>query len=249
MRIDLNCDLGEGTGTDAELMPLISSANIACGGHAGDVGTMKAAVELAHRHGVSIGAHPGFADREGFGRREQAVDVRAVRALVIDQIRALQTIAEACGSRLTHVKPHGALYNMAARDALLARGVAEAVRDCDSALVLVGLADSHLIAESRTCGLAAAAEGFADRRYMPDGSLVPRSQSGAILDNEADVEAQALGLARDGRVVCADGTSRAIRADTLGVHGDGPRAVQSLRAIRAAFAKAGISVRSLVELS
>jgi len=247
--IDLNCDLGEGTGVDAELMPLISSANIACGGHAGDAATMKTAVELARRHGVSIGAHPGFADRENFGRREPAVDARAVRALVTDQIRALQTIADACGSRVTHVKPHGALYNMAARDAPLARVVAEAVRDCDSTLVLVGLAGSHLIAESRSCGLAAAAEGFADRRYMPDGSLMPRSHPGAVLDTEADVETQALGLARDGVVACADGTSRAIRADTLCVHGDGPRAVQSLRAIRAAFAKAGIGVRPFVERS
>ena len=249
MRIDLNCDLGEGTGADADLMPLITSANIACGGHIGDAATMKTAVELAHSHGVTIGAHPSLADRAGFGRRELAVDVASVRALVGDQIRALQSVARACGARVTHVKPHGALYNMAARDATLARAIAEAARECDSALVLVGLADSHLIAEGRACGLRVAAEAFADRRYQPDGSLVPRSLPGAVLDHEADVEAQALGLARDGLVLCADGTSLAIRADTLCVHGDGPRAVQSLRAIRAALAKAGIAVRPFVELS
>lgn len=249
MRIDLNCDLGEGTGADAELMPLITSANIACGGHAGDAVTMKAAVELAHSHGVTIGAHPSLADRAGFGRRELSVDAASVRVLVGDQVRTLQLVAHACGARVMHVKPHGALYNMAARDATLARAVAEAVRDCDPALVLVGLAASHLIAEARACGLGIAAEAFADRRYQPDGSLVPRSLPGAVLDDEADVEVQALGLARDALVLCADGTSLAVRADTLCVHGDGPRAVQSLRAIRAALAKAGVAVRPFVELS
>jgi len=249
MRIDLNCDLGEGMGADAELMPLITSANIACGSHAGDAATMKAAVDLARQHGVAIGAHPGFADRDGFGRRDETVGAADARKIVSDQIRALQEVAHAAGARVTHVKPHGALYNMAARDVVLARAIAEAVRDCDPALVLVGLAGSHLVAEAGPCGLRAAAEAFADRRYQPNGLLVPRSEPHAVLVDEADVAAQAVGLARDGRVVAVDGTVLGIRADTLCVHGDGARAVDALRVVRAALAASGVVVRPFVEPS
>ncbi|HVW21243.1 MAG TPA: 5-oxoprolinase subunit PxpA, partial [Opitutaceae bacterium] len=176
--IDLNCDLGEGGGEDERLMPLITSANIACGGHAGDAGTMRAALELARRHGVAAGAHPGFADREHFGRRELPVTGAGAAELVLAQVRALQAVAAQLELPLAHVKPHGALYNLAARSRPVAEGIAEAVRRADARLVLVGLAGGELLAAGRAYGLRVAAEAFADRGYRADGSLVPRGQPG-----------------------------------------------------------------------
>ncbi len=237
--LDLNCDLGEGGAHDAELMSLVTSANLACGAHAGDAATMRAAVALAQRHGVAIGAHPGFADREHFGRRELRLPPEEIRRLVRGQIEALRALAP-----LRHVKPHGALYNLAARDAAVARAVAEAVHDVDAALVLVGLADSVSLAAGREAGLRVAGEFFADRGYAPDGTLAPRGTPGALLGVEAAV-AQTLSFAQTGQVRATDGTDLAVEAETVCVHGDGPHALELARALRAALTAAGVELRAL----
>lgn len=242
--IDLNCDLGEGAGHDAELMPLITSANIACGGHAGDERTMRATVELALKQGVGIGAHPGLNDREHFGRREAPIALAEAHALVLAQIRALQLIVQPCGGRLVHVKPHGALYNMAARDVALARAVAEAVREADPRLVLFGLAGSQLLSVGRACDLRVASEVFADRTYQLDGSLTPRSRPDALIHDEDTAVAQVLRMVREGRVRATDGTDVPIRADTVCVHGDGPHAVAFARRLIQALRQLGIELRS-----
>ena len=192
-RIDFNCDLGEGAGHDGELMPWITSANIACGAHAGDEATMCATVSLAQRHGVAIGAHPGFADRENFGRRELTLTAAEVQALVEWQVRALQRIAT-----VVHVKPHGALYNLAARDPMIAAAVAAAVRAVDARLVLFALRGSELVRAGRSAGLRVAEEVFADRMYRVDGALTPRAEGGAVITDETESAAQALRLVREG---------------------------------------------------
>jgi UPF0271 protein len=243
-RIDLNCDLGEGAGQDEELMPLITSANIACGAHAGDEATMRATVALARRHGVAIGAHPGFADRENFGRRELALPPAEITALVVTQTRALQRVAAACGARVVHVKPHGALYNLAARDAAVARAVAEGVRACGAELWLFGLAGSAGLAAAAALGLPVGSEVFADRTYRRDGSLTPRSQPDALIDDEAAAVAQVLRFVRSGSVRATDGTEVTVRADTVCLHGDGPHAVAFARRLRAELAAAHVDVRA-----
>jgi UPF0271 protein len=243
--IDLNCDLGEGAGHDAELMPLVTSANIACGGHAGDDRTMRIAIGLAAAHGVAIGAHPGFEDRPNFGRAELALAEREIFELVARQVRALAQIARAAERRLAHVKPHGGLYHLAARDRRTADAIARAVGSVDRGLVLVGLAGSHLLAAGRAAGLRVASEAFADRAYSPDGSLVPRTRPGALIGDAAAAAAQGLRLAREGRVRAADGTDVAVRADTLCLHGDGPAAVAFARRLRTELASAGVAVRAL----
>jgi 5-oxoprolinase (ATP-hydrolysing) subunit A len=243
--IDLNCDLGEGAGQDAELMPFITSANIACGAHAGDAGTMRTAVELARRHGVAVGAHPGFDDREHFGRRELPITVDAAAGLVLTQVRALQAIAQSLGAPIVHVKPHGGLYNLAARDRGVADGIARAVWRADPRLILVGLAGSQLLAAGRARGLRVASEAFADRGYQPDGALVPRGQPGALLEDEAAAAAQALRLARKGRVRAIDGADIPVAADTICLHGDGAHALAFARRLRADLTAAGLSVQAL----
>jgi UPF0271 protein len=242
-RLDLNCDLGEGAGHDAELMPLITSANIACGAHAGDESTMDAALGLARTHGVAAGAHPGFADRENFGRREVPVWPDEVYQLVLAQTRAVQSLARARGMRLAHVKPHGALYNMAARNTLLAAAVAQAVYEVDPRLRLFGLAGSHAVAAARACGLEVAGEAFADRTYQPDGSLTPRGQPGATIEDEELALGQVLRMVQEGRVRATDGTEIPLQADTVCVHGDGPHAAAFARRLRAGLAAAGVEVR------
>ena len=242
--IDLNCDLGEGAGHDAELMPLITSANIACGAHAGDEATMRATVTLAKQHGVAIGAHPGFADLENFGRRELPVSPGEVQGLVHDQVLKLQLMARGLGARLAHVKPHGALYNMAARDPALARAVVDAIYEVDPRLVLFGLAGSHLIAVADACGLPVASEVFADRTYQADGSLTPRSQPRAFIADDAAAVAQVLRMVREGRVRALDGTDVDIRAETVCVHGDGARPVDFVRRLRAELQAAGVEVEA-----
>ena len=237
--VDLNCDLGEGAGHDAELMPLITSANIACGAHAGDEATMRATVELARKHGVAIGAHPGFADRENFGRSELPVTPADVHRLVLEQTRALQAVA-----RVGHVKAHGALYNMAARDAALARAVAEAVCAADPRLVLFALAGSRLVEAGRSCGLTVVSEVFADRTYQPDGSLTPRTRPDALITDENAAVAQVLRMVRDGEVRATDGTSVAIRADTICLHGDGAHPVEFARRLRRELLAAGITLKA-----
>lgn len=249
LHIDLNCDLGEGAGQDAELMPLITSANIACGAHAGDEATMRTTVRLALEHRVAIGAHPGFNDREHFGRRELLVTAAQVHELVVTQTRALQAIAREVGGAVTHVKPHGALYNLAARDAAVAGAVAAAVRECDPQLVLFALAGSVSAAAGEAAGLRVAQEVFADRTYQRDGSLTPRSQPNALIVDEAAAVAQVLRMVREGRVRATDGTDVAIRAETLCLHGDGAHAVEFARRIRAELGAAGVEVVSFARES
>lgn len=238
MHIDLNCDLGEGSGHDAELMPLLTSASIACGGHAGDESTMRSTVALAQRYGVAIGAHPGYADRENFGRKEMSLSAAALRQLLRSQIAALALL-----TRLHHVKPHGALYNQAARDPAVAATVAEVVRTADPSLILFALAGSELARAGRAAGLRVAEEVFADRTYERDGSLTPRSRSDALITDEAVAAKQALRMVREGRVRATDGTDVPIRADTVCLHGDGPNAVAFARRLRDALTREGISLR------
>ncbi len=238
--LDLNCDLGEGCGADGAIMPYITSANIACGGHAGDEATMRATVALARHHGVAIGAHPGFADREHFGRRELDLPLDDVAALVTAQIRALQAIAP-----VVHVKPHGALYNLAARDSSVARVVAGAVRACGEGLILVGLSGTELIKAGAEAGLRVAHEVFADRTYRFDGSLTARSRPDALIADSATAVAQAIMLAQEGVVRTVDGTLKPLRADTLCLHGDGPTAVRLARRLHAALKAARVTLRRM----
>jgi 5-oxoprolinase (ATP-hydrolysing) subunit A len=243
--IDLNCDLGEGADNDAALMPLITSANIACGGHAGDEASMRAAVRLALRHGVAVGAHPGFADREHFGRRELTLPAHEIVAQVRGQVEALLTIATDEGAVLTHVKPHGALYNLAARDAAVAEAVAEAVASVDGHLWIYGLAGSKLPAAGRARGLRVAEEVFADRTYQADGSLTPRNRPDALVSSANAAIKQVLRMVRESQVHALDGTVVPITADTLCLHGDGAHAVEFARGLRDALRDNGIAVRAL----
>jgi 5-oxoprolinase (ATP-hydrolysing) subunit A len=240
-RIDLNCDLGEGAGNDAALMPLISSANIACGAHAGDEATMRETCRFARAHGVAIGAHPGFPDRENFGRVERAVAPAEAAALIETQVGVLAKIA---GDGLGHVKLHGALYNQVSRDAALAATVTDALQRRWPDLALYALAGSELFRAARGRGLRVASEVFADRTYQRDGSLMPRSRPGAVIEDEEVAVAQALRLARDGAVRAADGTEVAVAADTICLHGDGVHAVALARRIHAELKRAGIEVRA-----
>jgi UPF0271 protein len=237
--IDLNCDLGEGAGNDAGLMPLITSANIACGGHTGDEGTMRVAVTLAQKHGVAIGAHPGFSDRENFGRRELALSAEEIWAMVMIQIMALRAIAP-----LRHVKPHGALYNLAARDATVAGVVADAVLAVDKDLVLFALAGSELVKAGRARGLRVAEEVFADRTYQADGSLTPRVRPDALVQDGDVVVAQVLRMIREGNVRSTDGLDVPIKADTVCLHGDGLHAVAFAQRLKVELKKAGIEIKA-----
>jgi UPF0271 protein len=242
--IDLNADVGEGYGQDAALMPLISSANIACGAHAGDSASMREAVALARDHGVAVGAHPSLPDREHFGRREISLSPSDLRESIVAQVQALAAIAASEGSRLRHVKPHGALYNMAARDAELAETIARAVHSVDPALLLFGLAGSALITMAEQAGLRGVSEVFADRGYLPDGSLLPRHRPGSVILNGAVVAVRAVGMAREGTVVAVDGSRVSIRAETICIHGDTPGAAALARRVREGLAAAGITVSS-----
>lgn len=241
MSIDLNCDLGESSGSDAAIMPYITSANIACGFHAGGPAVMQATVRLVKRHGVNIGAHPGWLDLQGFGRREMSFRGEEVEALILYQIGALAAIARAEGVELRHVKPHGALYNQAAVNAALAEAVARAVRRFSRDLILVGLAGSSLVERARGIGLSAASEAFPDRVYNPDGTLMPRNRPGAVLRDPAAVAENAIRLATDG--VRFGG--KVVFPDTLCLHGDNEAAAENARLVREALAAAGIAVRGL----
>lgn len=241
MNIDLNCDMGENIGNDADIMPYITSANIACGFHAGDADTMRETVRLAKRYGVAVGAHPSWRDREGFGRREMSLPAEEAEALVREQVEALAAIARAEEVELRHVKPHGALYNQSARDRELANAVARAVKTVSGELVLVGLAGSGLVEAGLQVGLRVADEGFPDRNYNPDGTLIPRREPHAIIGSPEEVAAHALELARSG--VAFGG--RRVRVETLCLHGDHPRAAENARRVREALAAAGIEVRAL----
>lgn len=246
-RIDFNCDVGESfgawrMGADSELIPLASSANIACGFHAGDPTHMLATVELCLQHEVAIGAHPGWPDLQGFGRRAMACSAAETYALVLYQIGALAAFVQARGARLHHVKPHGALYNQAARDRELADAIARAVHDFDASLVLYGLAGSVLLDAGRKAGLKVAAEAFAERRYEADGSLRPRGLPGAVIERVDDAQAQVLGLLSRGEVLDIDGRAIAVEADTLCLHGDRPDALDFARRLRQLLADTGVQV-------
>jgi len=250
-RIDLNADVGESfgawsMGSDADLLPFVSSVNVACGFHAGDPRVIDATVAAAAGAGVAVGAHPGYWDLRGFGRRELAADPAEVEADVLYQVSALQGIARSRGVALTHVKPHGALYNQAARDEALARAVARGVARAGGGLVLVGLASSqHMRLAAEAENLRFAAEAFVDRAYDADGALVSRRVAGAVITDPAAAAAQALRLACDGAVTARDGSDVRLMADTLCIHGDTPHAVAIARAVRQALAKAGVAVAAL----
>jgi UPF0271 protein len=239
LSIDLNCDLGEGAGHDAEIMPWITSANIACGGHAGDEATMRATAALAKRHGVAIGAHPGLADRENFGRSGEVPPPAEISRLVGGQIAALRALTP-----IRHVKPHGLLYNLAARDRKIAGAVAIAVHAADPGLILFALAGSELAAAGRRCGLRVVEEIFADRSYEPDGSLTPRSRPGAVHADESSALKQALSLVLRHSVRASDGNDIRVKGGTLCLHGDRRGAAELARKIRQALTAAGVTVRA-----
>ena len=245
--IDLNADMGESFGAwrmgdDAALMPWISSANVACGFHAGDPATIAATVALALRHGVAVGAHPGLPDLQGFGRRDLQVTEEQVYQMTLYQAGAVRAFAEAAGGRLHHVKAHGALYNMAARDAGLSRGLVRAVRALGDELRIYVLAGSVMEAVARDAGLPVRCEVFADRRYLPDGSLAPRTRPDALITDEAEAVAQVLRMVGEGRLVAVDGSVVPVRADTVCIHGDKPTAVPFVRALRGALSSAEVGV-------
>jgi UPF0271 protein len=246
--IDLNADVGEGFATDAELIPLASSVNIACGAHAGDEKTMREAVTLAFRHGVAIGAHPGFEDRENFGRREVPISPEAAAKLVVEQTKRLQVIAESLGAELGHVKLHGALYNMVCRDRALAVAIAKAVMELSVRLsgpsVVYALAGCPFIEVGREMGLRMVGEAFADRSYQDDGTLTARSKPGAILSS-AQAAAQGLQIAREGSVFSVSGAKILLGAETLCLHGDSEGAVASAREIRESLLREGVGVRAI----
>jgi UPF0271 protein len=223
-------------------MPYISSANIACGYHAGDPGTMRHAVALARRANVAIGAHVSLPDLAGFGRREMRVSIDEAHAMTLYQVGALAAFARAAGTRLTHVKPHGALYNMAARDAALADAIAQAVHAFDPALRLVGLAGSELPRAGERAGLVVAHEAFADRRYEADGSLVSRREADAVIDDVGGAVAQALALARGEAIAVRGGAWLQVHADTICVHGDRPDAARFAQHLHRALLDAGIAI-------
>lgn len=226
-------------------MPSITSANVACGFHAGDPGVMRATVALAREHGVAVGAHPGFPDLEGFGRRELQVSPRDVEDFVVYQVGALAAIAAAQGVRLQHVKPHGALFTMAVRDVALADAIARAAAVIDRALILFGLPGSELVAAGQRAGLRTAREGFTDRAYRADGTLVPRAQPGAVIHDPEIVVRRALRLVREGTVEAVDGSRVPLVIDTLCVHGDTPGAAELAARIRLALRDAGIDVKAV----
>jgi UPF0271 protein len=244
MVIDLNCDVGEGAGEDERILPLVSSVNVACGFHAGDPSTIRATIRLARRHGVAIGAHPSYPDRAGFGRTPMARDPALVRDDVLYQVAALQGMCRAEGVPLTHVKPHGALYNAAAEDAALAEAICLAVEEADPALVVVCLAGSPMAGVVRARGLRCAEEAFADRAYTARGTLVPRSRPGAVVDDEAAVAARASRMARERRVLSIEGAEVAVAADTLCLHGDTPGAAALAAAVRARLLGDGVEIRA-----
>lgn len=249
MRIDLNADVGESLGPwpmgdDERLIPLVSSVNVACGAHAGDPLAIERAISLAIASGVAVGAHPGYPDLVGFGRRDLDMAADELAASIVYQVGAVAAIARASGVTIGHVKPHGALYNRAARDPAVAETIARAVRRLSAELVLVGLAGSALVEAGRAAGLAVAAEAFADRAYEPDGSLRSRRLDGALL-GPAEAAAQAVAIVRDGRVRSTAGTELGVAAGTVCVHGDSPAAVAVGRAVRQALEAAGVTIAPL----
>jgi 5-oxoprolinase (ATP-hydrolysing) subunit A len=252
MRIDLNADMGEGFGAwemgrDEDLLHIVTSANVACGFHAGDPSIMHRLAMRAKELGVGLGAHPGFNDLWGFGRRNIAMDARELEYAIAYQAGALQAFAAYSGAPLRHVKPHGALYNMAAKDAGYADAIARAVKAVDARLILVGPPGSEMERAAEKHGLCFAREGFCDRLYCGDGSLAPRTTPGAVICDPSAVAEQALRLARGEEIGAAGGGRLRLAADTLCVHGDGPEAVAVARAVRDALEAGGIALEPMLQ--
>lgn len=250
MQIDLNCDMGESFGTwkigcDAQILPYISSVNIACGFHAGDPSIMHNTVKLALQHNVAIGAHPGLPDLIGFGRRHMDVSAQETFDMVIYQVGALSGFLNALGGKLHHVKPHGALYNMAAKNVALASAIAHAVKALDPSLILYGLAGSELIKQAKAINLSVAEEVFADRSYQRDGTLTPRSQQGALLESDEQAITQILHMVKHNLVHTLQGEDVAVNADTICIHGDGAHALVFAQKIHQTLLDEGISVKAM----
>jgi UPF0271 protein len=250
-KIDLNCDMGEipeaiADGTQEALMRSITSANVACGGHAGDAETMRTTIEQAIRAGVAIGAHPGYPDRENFGRLELKMAAKEVADSVFEQVRALADVAESCGAPVVHVKPHGALYNQAVRNRELARAIADGVARWRRDVVLVGLAGSPMLDVFREAGFVVAAEAFADRRYEPDGTLRSRKFDDALIRNPKEAARQALGMVERGTVMASDGSEVEVVAQTICIHGDTPGATKIAEEVARALRQGGIALSALV---
>jgi UPF0271 protein len=243
--VDFNCDMGEGMSNDAAIMPFISSANIACGYHAGDESTMKRTVELCLKNNVAIGAHPSFFDKENFGRKEMELPAEKIYDLILAQIEILDKIARSGGAKLHHVKPHGALYNMSARDASLAKTIAKAVRYFDPHLILFGLSGSYSINEAKIMGLKTASEVFADRTYRDDGGLTARSQPNALIDDEEKMIQQVLQMIKERTVTSVTGKKIPITADTICIHGDGTHAVEFAGTIHQALKQNDIGIKAI----
>ena len=246
-RIDLNCDMGElpaaiADGTQEALLRSITSANVACGGHAGDAQTMKTTIEQALRAGVAVGAHPGYPDRENFGRLELKIPAEAIAESVYEQVRALAEIAEACGARLVHVKPHGALYNQAVKNRELAEAIARGVARWSREVVLVGLAESPMLEVFHEVGFAVAAEAFADRRYEADGTLRSRKFDDALIRNPEEAANQALSIVERGVVTAHDGREVKLNAQTICIHGDTPGAPEIASAVARKLREDGVTV-------
>ena len=244
MAVDINCDMAEGVGNEKELMPFITSANIACGYHAGNKELMKATIDLCLKYNVAIGAHPSYPDRENFGRTNMNLPLDEVSKIVTDQINLLKKIAEAQGAKLHHVKPHGALYNMAAKDLALANCIALAIKNCNKNLILYGLSQSVMINEAQKVNLRVANEVFADRTYQPDGSLTPRTQSIALITNEQDAISQAIRFVKENKVRAVDGVDIELQADTICLHGDGAHAVEFASLIYSKFRAEQIKIQA-----
>lgn len=248
--IDLNCDLGESFGNyklgmDEEVIAYVTSVNIACGYHAGDPLVMEKTVKMAAEQGVSIGAHPGLPDLMGFGRRMMKITPEEAKVYMLYQLGALDAFCKSAGVKMHHVKPHGALYNMAAKDAALAKAICEAVKEYDESLVLLALANSEMIGAAEKMGLAYANEVFADRAYEPDGILVARTKEGAMIEDEDRAIDRVIRMVKEGKVMAVDGTDVDIQADSVCVHGDGPKALMFVKKIREKLLKEGIEVRRM----
>jgi UPF0271 protein len=245
MQIDLNSDLGEGygpwtMGDDAQILDCVTSANIACGGHAGDPETMYRTLRLAAQRGVRVGAHPGYADREGFGRRVIPMAVEEIGRLVVAQVGALMALARLAGTEVRYVKPHGALGNLAAADRGVAAGIVAAIQGLDARLAVLAISGTALEQVAREQGLAVHSEIFADRAYLPNGQLVPRSQAGAVLDDAREAADRLVGWLRSGRMPVVGGEPIALRADSICVHGDSAHAVEMARHVRARLLAEGV---------
>lgn len=241
MKIDLNCDMGENIGNDEDIMPYITSANIACGYHAGDPTSMRETIRLAKRYGVAVGAHPSWKDREGFGRNEMSLPIVDVETIVLEQIRILHGIAQTEGVELHHVKPHGALYNQAAKDRELANAIVRAVKRINGDLILVGLAGSGLVESGVDGGLMVANEGFPDRNYNPDGTLVSRKQSHALIESPEAIAQHAIELVKNG----IDFGGRRVNVETLCLHGDHPSAADNAKTVHETLMQYGVEIAVL----